>query len=76
LLGLLLLVTTLVYSTREMIIKPFRLQPETALLAAALLGSYVMEGLASATLIYDKPNALLVVMSAWVWIQLRKTRST
>ena len=74
LLGLLLLVTTLVYSTREMIIKPFRSQPETALLAAALLGSYVMEGLASATLIYDKPNALLVVMSAWVWIQLRRTR--
>jgi O-antigen ligase len=74
LLGLLLLVTTLAYSTREMIIKPFRSQPETALLAAALLSSYVMEGLASATLIYDKPNALLVVMSAWVWIQLRRQR--
>lgn len=74
LIGLLLLVTTLIYSTRQMIFKPFRTQPETALLAAALLGSYIMEGLASATLIYDKPNALLVVMSAWVWIQLRRQR--
>jgi O-antigen ligase len=72
LLGLLLLLTTLVYSTREMIIKPFHTQPETALLAATLLGSYALEGLASATLIYDKPNALLVVMSAWVWVLLRK----
>lgn len=72
LLGLLLLASTLIYSTREMIIKPFQSQPETAMLAATLLGSYVMEGLASATLIYDKPNALLVVMSAWVWVQLRR----
>lgn len=72
LLGLLLLVTTLIYSTREMIIKPFRSQPETAMLAATLLGSYVIEGLASATLIYDKPNALLVVMSVWLWVQLRR----
>ncbi len=72
LVGLIVMLISLGYSTRAMIIKPFKTQPETALLAAALLGSYFMEGLISAALVYDKPNALLVVTSAWLWIQLRR----
>jgi O-antigen ligase len=72
LLGLLLFVTTIGYSIRHMIIRPFQAQPEIALLALGLLGAYVMEGAVSATLIYDKPNALLVILSAWLWVRLRK----
>lgn len=71
LLGLLVWLVCMIYSTRQMIVKPFKTHPETALLAAAVLGTYGIEGLASAALHYDKANALLVVSSAWVWVHLR-----
>lgn len=76
LLGLLVMFIGVGYSTRELIIKPFKTNPEPALLAGALLGSYAIEGLTSAALIYDKPNALLVILSAWIWIQLRMPQTT
>lgn len=76
LLGLIVLVVTLVYSSRKLIFTPWKRQQETALLAAGLLASYVVEGSASATLHYDKANALLVVMSCWVWLQLRAKPSS
>jgi hypothetical protein len=57
-----------------MIIKPFKTQPEISLLSAALLGSYFMEGLVSAALVYDKPNAVLVITSAWLWVQIRRSQ--
>jgi O-antigen ligase len=76
LLGLFVLLISVGYSTLELIIKPFKTKPEPALLAAALLCSYAIEGLTSAALIYDKPNALLVVLSAWIWIQLRMPQTT
>ncbi len=74
LLGLMVLVLTLAYSIRALILKPWKRQHETALLGAALLAAYVAEGTASATLHYDKANALLVVMSCWVWLQVRSDR--
>ncbi len=72
LLGLLVFAVGLAYSTRRMVIVPFKTQAEVALLAAAVLGTYILEGLASAALHYDKANALLVVTSAWTWWQLRQ----
>jgi O-antigen ligase len=74
LLGLAVLLLSLGYSIREMIIKPFKTQPEISLLAAALLGSYFMEGLVSAALVYDKPNAVLVITSSWLWVQIRRSQ--
>ncbi len=74
LLGLAVLLLSLCYSIREMIIKPFKTQPEISLLSAALLGSYFMEGLVSAALVYDKPNAVLVITSAWLWVQIRRSQ--
>ncbi len=74
LLGLLVLSVSLIYSTRHMILVPLKTRPEAALLAAAVLGAYTLEGLASAALHYDKANALLVICSAWCWVQTRKTR--
>lgn len=71
LLGLLVVALSLVYSTWRLIVAPFKTHTEAALLAAAVLGAYALEGLASAALHYDKANALLVVTSAWVWLQLR-----
>lgn len=72
--GLLVFLTTLIYTIREMIIKPFKYNPEIALLSVALLLSFIMEGLVSAPLVYDKPNALLVITSAWVWLQIRRSQ--
>lgn len=72
LLGLMVLVAALWHSTRVLIIRPWATQRETALLAAGLLAAYALEGAASAALVYDKPNALLVVMSAWIWLRLRQ----
>ena len=74
LLGLAVLILTLRYSTKILILQPWKTQPEIALLSAALLAAYAIEGTASATLQYDKANALLVVMSCWTWLQLRATR--
>lgn len=74
LLGLFVFSMSLGYSTYMLIIKPFKSQPEVSLLAAALLGSYFMEGLVSAALVYDKPNAVLVVTSAWLWMQIRRNK--
>ena len=70
--GLLLFLITTLYTIKEMIVKPFQNNPEIALLSAALLASYIMEGLVSAPLVYDKPNALLVITSAWIWLQIRR----
>jgi len=75
LLGMGVLLLTLGYSTWAMIVRPWKTRPEVALLGAALLAAYVMEGTASATLQYDKANALLVVMSCWIWLQIKKENS-
>ena len=74
LLGLLVLTISLAYSTRQMVLAPLKTHSEIALLAAAVLTAYAIEGTASATLHYDKANALLVVTTAWVWLQLRQTK--
>lgn len=71
-LGLAVFSVTLRYTINEMIIKPFKNQPEISLLSIALLSSYIMEGMVSAPLVYDKPNALLVITSCWLWLQIRK----
>lgn len=73
LLGLLVLSTALFCSIRLMITVPWKFKRESSLLAAALLLAYVLEGTVSATLHYDKANALLVVTSCWIWLQLRQT---
>lgn len=71
LLGLGVTALALWHSTRVLIVQAWEHQREWALLAAGLLAAYALEGAASAALVYDKPNALLVVASAWVWLQLR-----
>jgi O-antigen ligase len=73
LLGLAVFTLSLGYSVYAMVIQPFKKMPEIALISMALLMSYFMEGLVSAALVYDKPNALLVVASAWVWVQVRNS---
>ena len=70
-LGLLVFGWSLVYSIRRLVLQAWSTQREVSLLGLSLLCAYALEGAASATLIYDKPNALLVVMSCWVWLQLR-----
>jgi len=75
LLGLVISAAGLWYSSRMLIVQSWSHERELALLAAGLLGAYAIEGLASATLIYDKPNTMLVITSAWLWLQIRQTRS-
>lgn len=72
-LGLAVFLLSLGYSLYVMVIQAFQKKPEMALIAMALFLSYFMEGLVSAALVYDKPNALLVVASAWVWVQIRRS---
>ena len=72
LMGLLVFAAALWQSSRMLIARAWAHHRETALLAATLLVAYALEGAASAALVYDKPNALLVVMSTWVWLQLRE----
>lgn len=72
LLGLAVLLLSLGYSSLEMITKPFKMQPEISLLSATLLGSYFMEGLISAALVYDKLNEVLVITSTWLWVKIRR----
>lgn len=74
LLGLVVMALALWHSTRVLIVQAWSHHHEWALLAAGLLAAYVLEGLASAALVYDKPNALLVVASAWVWLQMRSSK--
>jgi O-antigen ligase len=73
--GMAVFLAALGYTINEMIVKPFKQNPEVSLLSIALLASYIMEGLASAPLVYDKPNALLVITSAWLWLQIRKSET-
>lgn len=75
-LGLGVFLLALWTSTRLMIVRLWRQHREIALLGLALLAAYAAEGAASAALVYDKPNALLVVASAWVWLQARQARQT
>lgn len=65
--GLCVMLASLYTSSRLLIAKAWARHRELALLALCLLGAYVIEGLASATLQYDKANAYLVVSSAWLW---------
>ena len=71
LLGLVVFAAALWYSSHKLIIHAWYDQRETALLATTLLASYLIEGTSSAALVYDKPNAVLIVASAWCWLQLR-----
>ena len=71
LLGLVVFAAALWQSSRLLILRPWQTQKETALLAAALLGAYAMEGAASAALVYDKTNAFLAVATAWTWLRVR-----
>jgi len=72
LLGLMVFLLSLGYSLYAMVLRPYKTMPEIALISMALFLSYFMEGLVSAALVYDKPNALLVVTSAWLWVQIRQ----
>lgn len=72
LLGLAVFAAALWYSTRTLIVRAWANQREAALLSASLLAAYALEGAASAALVYDKPNALLVVASAWCWLEIRR----
>lgn len=76
LLGLLVLTASLAYSIHTLIVRVWSTERETALLAVSLLGAYALEGTVSAALVYDKPNALLVVTSAWCWLQIRPLQAT
>lgn len=71
LLGLAVLLITLAVAARVLIVRAWHRHPEWARLALAVGLAYTLEGLASATLVYDKPNALLVMLSAWLWVQVR-----
>lgn len=74
LLWLMVLLASVAYAVRQMIIRPWVDQRELALLALGLLGAYAIEGVFSAALIYGEANGVFVVASAWVWQQLRLQR--
>ena len=70
-LGLGVMVAGLYGSIRLLIVQAWAQQRELALLGLCLLGAYAIEGLASATLQYDKANAYLVISTAWLWTHIR-----
>lgn len=74
LLGASIAITTLSWIIRTLVLQPLKTREETSLLAATLMMAYMIEGTASAALHYDKPNALMVVASAWIWSTLRHNR--
>ncbi len=71
LLGLGVLALTLAKSIQLMIVQPWKAHPEASLLTLGLLAAYTIEGTVSAALHYDKANAMLVVLSCWLWLQMR-----
>ncbi|WP_158272863.1 O-antigen ligase [Limnohabitans sp. T6-5] len=73
LLGLVLMVSVMVHSIRLLIIKAWSVAREPALLALALYLGYMIEGAFSAALTYGEANAMFVVASAWLWLQIRKS---
>ena len=75
LLGAGIAVLTLAWIIRSLIVRPMAKHEELSLLGATLIGAYLIEGVASAALHYDKPNAFMVVASAWLWAQLRNSPS-
>lgn len=72
LLGLFAMVCVMAYSIRKLIVKAWFVAREPALWALALYLGYVIEGAFSAALTYGEANALFVVASAWLWLQIRK----
>ena len=68
----LLFATSLAYIARQWLFKPSESQRETVLLAAAVMLAYGLEGIFSSALVYGPSNGLLVVCTAWIWLQLRQ----
>lgn len=75
LLGVAVLLLSLAVAGRLLVVQAWQTHAEWARLALAVGLAYTLEGLASATLVYDKPNALLVIVSAWLWVQVRGAAS-
>jgi O-antigen ligase len=67
----LLLSAALAYLAQQWLFKPTPSQREVALLAAAVMLAYALEGLFSSALVYGPSNGLLVLSTAWIWCQLR-----
>jgi O-antigen ligase len=68
----LLFATSLAYIARQWLFKPSESQREIVLLAAAVMLAYGLEGIFSSALVYGPSNGLLVVCTAWIWLQLRQ----
>lgn len=67
LLGVVVTVLSVSWIVGKLILQPLKSQENIALMGATLIGAYMIEGIASAALHYDKPNAFMVVASAWLW---------
>jgi O-antigen ligase len=67
----LVLSAALAYLAQQWLFKPTPNQREVALLAAAVMLAYALEGLFSSALVYGPSNGLLVLSTAWIWCQLR-----
>ncbi len=76
LLGLCIMILSLYASYRLLIANAWTVHRELALLGLCLLAAYGTEGLASATLQYDKANAYLVVATAWLWAHIRTAKAS
>ncbi len=76
LLGICIMILSLYASYRLLIANAWTVHRELALLGLCLLAAYGTEGLASATLQYDKANAYLVVATAWLWAHIRTAKAS
>lgn len=70
--GLALAAWALFTWVRLMVWRPWRQQPETALLALVLLLAFLIEGLTSAALTFGAACCTFVLATAWLWAQMRR----
>lgn len=68
----LLQVLALAYLVRQWVLRPAARQTEMALMAAAVMLAYALEGVFSSALVYGPSNGLLVVTTCWIWWHMRK----
>lgn len=63
--------TAIVYLVRTLIVKPFASSNLTAMLAFALVASFMLAGTVSVSLVYTQSVAMFTVFSALLWANLR-----
>lgn len=71
-----LFTTALASVAYQWLFKAVKSQSEAKLLGAAVMLSYGLEGVFSSALVYGPSNGLLVVSTAWIWLQLRPKTNT